>query len=163
MKEKQITFDPKKSIRRAQRAKNIKSQWSIKLAEEEYFWESNIERIALIRKGLPYGSIEVISKSANLPVKNVLHLLGVPQTTYNKGKRERYLLSGQNSEIILVLTELLEYGKQVFNGEFQKFHRWLKKPNISLGGDSPDSFFDSLTGIQVVRNALDRIEYGNFA
>lgn len=163
MKEKQIIFDPKKSIERAQREKRIKSHWSIKLAEKEYAWETKLERIAIIRKGLPYSSIEVISKSADLPVKSVLHLLGVPQTTYNKRKREKYLLSGRNSEIVLVLTELLEYGKQVFNGEFQKFHRWLKKPNISLGGVRPDSFFDSLTGIQIVKNTLNRIEHGNFA
>ena len=163
MKEKQIIFDPKNSIERAQREKRVRAQWSIKLAEKEYAWETKLERIAIIRKGLPYGSIEVISRSADLPVKNILHLLGVPQTTYNKRKREKYLLSGRNSEIVLILTELLEYGKQVFNEEVQKFHRWLKKPNISLGGVRPDSFFDSLTGIQIVRNALNRIEHGNFA
>ncbi len=163
MKEKQVVFDPKRSIERAQRRKKVSSHWSIKLAEQEYTWETKLERIAIIRKGLPYTSIEVISKSADLPVKNILHLLGVPQTTYNKRKREKYLLSGQNSERVLVLTELIEYGKQVFNGEIEKFHRWLKKPNISLGGAKPDSFFDSLTGIQVVKNTLNRIEYGYFA
>ena len=163
MKEKQIIFDPKKSIERAQGEIRVRSQWSIKLAEKEYVWETKLERIAIIRKGLPSGSIEAISKSDDFQVKNILHLLGVPQTTYNKRKREKYLLSGRNSEIVLVLIELLEYGKQVFNGEVQKFHRWLKKQNISLGGVRPDSFFDSLTGIQIVKNALNRIEYGNFA
>lgn len=163
MKEKQFIFDPKISAERAQRGKRVKSQWSIKLAEKEYVWETKLERVAIIRKGLPYGSIEVISKRADLPVKNFLHLLGVPQTTYNKKKRQKDLLSGRDSEIVLILTELLEYGKQVFNDEIEKFHRWLKKPNTSLGGVRPDSFFDSLTGIQVVKNTLDRIEYGNFA
>lgn len=163
MKEKQNIFDPKRSIERAQREKRVKSKWSLKLAEKEYAWETKLERIAIIRKGLPYNSIEAISKSAGLPIKNVLNFLGVPQTTYNKRKREKHLLSGRNSEMVLVLTELLEFGKQVFNGESQKFHRWLKKSNISLGGVRPDSFFDSLTGIQIVRNALNRIEYGNFA
>ncbi len=163
MKEKEIIFDPKKSIKRAKRGNRSRSHWSIKLAEKEYVWGSNLERIDIIRKRLPYGTIEVISKNADLPVKNILHLLGVPQTTYNKGKREKQLLSERNSEIVLFLTELLDYGKQVFNGEVQKFHRWLKKPNSSLGGARPDSFFDSITGIQIVRNALDRIEYGNLA
>ena len=163
MKEKQAIFNPKRSVERAQRKKTVSSYWSIKLAEEEYTWETKLERIEIIRKRLPYTSIEVISKSADLPVKTILHLLGVPQTTYNKRKREKYLLSSQNSEIVLVLTELIEYGKEVFNGEVGKFHRWLRKPNISLGGAKPDSFFDSLTGIQIVRNALNRIEYGNFA
>ncbi len=163
MKEKQVVFDPKMSLERAQRENRIKSKWSIKLSENEYVWETKLERVALIRKGLPYGSIEVISKSADLPVKKFLHLLGVPQTTYNQKKKKQDLLSGRDSEIVLILTELLEYGKSVFNDEIDKFHRWLKKPNISLGGVRPDSFFDSLTGIEVVRNTLNRIEYGNFA
>lgn len=163
MKEKKIIFDPKVSSERAHSENRNKSKWSIKLPGKEYVWETKLERVALIRNGLPYSSIEVISKRADLPVKSFLHLLGVPQTTYNQKKRKKDLLSGRDSEIVLILTELLEYGKSVFNNEIDKFHRWLKKPNISLGGVRPDSFFDSLTGIQVVRNTLDRIEYGNFA
>jgi putative toxin-antitoxin system antitoxin component (TIGR02293 family) len=163
MEEKHIKFNPNKSIERAQNEKIIQSKWSIKLPENIYSWETKLERMALIRQRLPYVSIDVVSKRANLPVKRILHYLGVPQTTYNKKKRENNLLSSQNSETILVLMELLEYGIEVFNGETEKFHRWLKKPNISLGSDRPDSYFDSLTGIQIVRNTLNRIEHGNFA
>lgn len=71
--------------------------------------------------------------------------------------------SGRDSEIVLVLTELLEFGTDVFNSETEKFQRWLQKPNISLGGATPISMFDSLTGIQEVRNFLNRLEYGNLA
>ena len=163
MDQSQVVFNPKKSIKRAQSKKNTNSYWSLLLDEKEYTWETKLERIALIRKGLPYSSIEVISKNTGLPVKTLLNLLGVPQTTYNKRKREKHLLDGRNSEIILVLAELISYGKQVFNGEVEKFHRWLKKPNRSLDGSKPNSFFDSLTGIQIVKNTLDRIEYGNLA
>ncbi|WP_317130295.1 MbcA/ParS/Xre antitoxin family protein [Salegentibacter sp. 24] len=47
-----------------------------------------------------------------------------------------------------------------------------KKKNFSVGyknlifhweGVTPISLFDSLTGIQEVRNALNRLEYGNLA
>ena len=65
--------------------------------------------------------------------------------------------------MILVLTELLDFGVEVFNNEVEKFQRWLKKPNIALGGATPESLFDSLTGIQEVRNCLNRLEYGNLA
>ena len=163
MEEKQIKYKVKKSLEKSRRKNINRHKWKIKLPEKEYVWETKLERVALIRKRIPYSSIEVISKSANLPVKSFLHLFGIPQTTYNQKKKRNDLLSGRDSEIVLVLTELLEYGKYVFNNESDKFHRWLKKPNISLGGVRPDSFFDSLTGIQVVRNILDKIEYGNFA
>lgn len=57
----------------------------------------------------------------------------------------------------------MEFGQEVFNQEREKFMRWLKKPNISLGGNRPEDLFDSVTGMQEVRNCLNRIEFGNLA
>ena len=156
-------IDPKKSIYRAKLEKTGDPKWSIMVADEKYTWTTKLERVGIIRNGLPYESIEVISTRANLPIKQVLHLLGVAQTTYNKKKRDKDLLTGRDSEVILVLTELLDFGLEVFNNEKEKFQRWLKKPNISLGDVTPESLFDSLTGIQEVRNSLNRLEYGNMA
>lgn len=156
-------YNPKKSIKRARARKPRSLKWRIKVSEGEYVWATKMDRVSIIRKGLPYESIEVISKRANLPVKQLLHLFGVPQTTYNKKKKDKDLLSGRDSEVVLVLTELLDFGLEVFNNEAEKFQRWLKKPNISLGGATPESLFDSLTGIQEVRNSLNRLEYGNLA
>ena len=154
-------YNPGKSIKRARAIKAGSTKWHIKVSEDEYVWATKMDRVSIIRKGLPYESIEVISKRANLPVKQVLNLFGVPQTTYNKKKRDKDLLNSRDSEVVLVLTELLDFGLEVFNKEAAKFHRWLKKPNISLGGVTPESLFDSLTGIQEVRNSLNRLEYGN--
>ncbi len=163
VKKSEMAFDPKKSIKRAASTMAKSPKWSIAVAEGEYAWTTKMDRVALIRRGLPYESIEVISRRSNLPVKQVLNVLGVPQTTYNKKKRDKDLLSARDSEAILVLAELLDFGLEVFNDEREKFQRWLKKPNVSLGGASPESLFDSLTGIQEVRNSLNRLEYGNMA
>ncbi len=157
------SFDPKPGVKRAAIAKLKSRRWSIVVNENEYVWKTKMERVAVIRKGLPYDSIEVLSQMTNLPVKRVLHYFHVAQTTYNKKKRDKDLLSGRDSEIVLVLKELLDFGLEVFNNEKDKFQRWLKKPNISLGGATPESLFDTLTGIQEVRNSLNRIEYGNMA
>lgn len=151
-------YNPRKGIQRAENPK-----WRIKLAEGEYEWSTQMDRVKIIRKGLPYDSFEVISKRTDLPVKQVLHLFGIPQTTYNKKKKDKDLLSGRDSEVVLVLTELLDFGLEVFNNENEKFQRWLKKPNISLGKVAPESLFDSLSGIQEVKNCLNRLEYGNLA
>lgn len=122
-----------------------------------------MEKVAVIRKGLPYESIEVISRRTDTSMKQFLAILGLPQTTYNKKKREKDLLNSRDSEVVVFLTELLDFGLSVFNNENDKFQRWLKKPNGSLGGVTPESLFDSLTGIQEVRNSLNRLEYGNMA
>lgn len=133
------------------------------MGEREYVWASRMDRIRIIRSGLPYESIDVISKRVNIPIKQALQIFGMPQTTYNKKKKDNDLLSGRDSEVVLVLTELLDFGLDVFNEEKEKFHRWLKKSNTSLGGVSPESLFDSITGIQEVRNNLNRLEFGNMA
>jgi putative toxin-antitoxin system antitoxin component (TIGR02293 family) len=156
-------IDAKKSIRRAIVKRKSQVQWRIKVPNNEYVWSNKMERVGIIRKGISYESIEVISNRAALPVKYFLTMLGVPQTTYNKKKRDHDLLSGRDSEMVLILTELLDFGLEVFNNEREKFQRWLKKPNISLGGLKPESLFDSLTGIQEVKNSLNRLEYGNMA
>lgn len=157
------TFDPKISIKRAEKARTKSAKWAIVTTFGEVSWGSRLERVAIIRAGLPYEAIEVVGGKANLPVSQMLRYLGVAQTTYNKKKRENEHLSGRDSEVVLVLTELLDFGLDVFNHEKEKFHRWLKKPNVSLGRVAPESLFDSLTGIQEVRNALNRLEFGNLA
>lgn len=156
-------FDPKTSVTRARIAKTKSHNWSIVVNNCKYVWKTRMERVAVIRKGLPYEAIEVLSQRANLPVKQILACFSVAQTTYNKKKRDKGLLSGRDSEMVLVLTELLDFGLEVFNNEKEKFQRWLTKPNLSLGGVTPESLFDTLTGIQEVRNSLNRIEYGNMS
>lgn len=156
-------YNPRKSIERARSRKGNSPRWKITVTEGEFTWTTRMDRVAILREGLPYDSIEYISKRVGLPVKRVLSLLGVPQTTYNKKKRDKDLLSRRDSEVILILTELLDFGIEVFNNEKEKFQRWLIKPNISMGGVTPESLFDSFTGIQEVKNCLNRLEYGNLA
>lgn len=69
----------------------------------------------------------------------------------------------KDREIKNAQVELLDFGVQVFNEETEKFLRWLRKPNSSLGGVAPESLLGSLSGIKEVRSCLNRLEYGNFA
>ena len=98
-----------------------------------------------------------------IPVKHYLESFEIVQTTYNKKKRANESLSKQDSEFIVELTELYAFGESVFNNETDKFQRWLKKQNISLGNIKPYNMFDSLVGINEVKKALNRLEYGNMA
>ena len=137
---------------------------SLKTAERTIVWTSKMEQVGIIRKGIPYSSIETISEKLGSSVKAVLSIVGMPQTTYNKNKKKSTeVLDSRDSELILHIAELLNYGLDVFNNEEEKFKRWLKKPNPSLGGNFPESLFDTLTGIDQVFHALNRIEHGNFA
>jgi putative toxin-antitoxin system antitoxin component (TIGR02293 family) len=160
---KTMPFDTRKSIRKATGISNTAKNFEIDSDSRTYVWSNKMERIGIIRQGIPYYSIEIISKRLNRSVKSVLSIVGIPQTTYNKKKGEQSLLDSRNTELILLITELIDFGLDVFNHEDEKFQRWLKKPNMSLGGNTPDSLFDTTTGIDEVKFALNRIEFGNFA
>jgi uncharacterized protein (DUF2384 family) len=73
------------------------------------------------------------------------------------------IVNGSDSELELLISELVNYGIEVFNKEEDKFQRWMKKPTNSLGNNTPESLLDSVAGIQEVRNCLNRIEFGNLA
>lgn len=156
-------FNTKRSIQNATDKKKSVKRWTLFSDNKTYEWTNKMERVSIIRKGIPYDSIEVISKRLNRPVKSILSLVGLPQTTYNKKKSEHLLLDSRDSELILLITELIDYGIEVFNKEEEKFQRWLKKSNLSLGGNSPESMLDTLTGIDEVKFCLNRLEFGNFA
>ncbi len=156
-------FDTKKSIQNASDRKLLVNRWTLASGGKVYVWTNKMERVGIIREGIPYGSIEVISKRLNRPVKSILSLVGLPQTTYNKKKSEHSLLDSRDSELVLLITELIDYGLEVFNDEEEKFQRWLKKPNLSIGGNSPESLLDTMTGINEVKFCLNRIEFGNLA
>lgn len=157
------TFDTKKSIQNAFNKKLLVEKWSISSDGKLYVWTNKMERVSIIRQGIPYDSIEVISKRLNRPIKSVLTLVGLAQTTYNKKKSEHSLLDSRDSELILLITELLDFGLEVFNNEEEKFQRWLKKSNLALGGNSPESMLDTTTGINEVKFGLNRLEFGNLA
>jgi putative toxin-antitoxin system antitoxin component (TIGR02293 family) len=160
---KTLPFNTKKSIRKATEIKKDLKRWTIDSDGKILAWSNKMERVGIIRQGIPYNSIEIISKRLNRPVKAVLTIVGLPQTTYNKKKNEHSKLDSRDSELIVLITELIDEGIEVFNNEEEKFQRWLRKPNLSLGGNSPESLLDTTTGIDEVKFCLNRIEFGNFA
>jgi putative toxin-antitoxin system antitoxin component (TIGR02293 family) len=133
------------------------------LAEEPVAAYASFDKLSIIRGGLPFDALDVLGRQSNMPIRQVLELFDIPQTTYNKKKREQGLLGSRDSELVLAIASLLDFGYDVFNQDAGKFHRWLKKPNLSLAGRTPDSLFDTFTGVQEVKNALDRLEYGILA
>ncbi len=156
-------FDIKRSIQNASGKAVAVRKSTLRAGGKVYFWSNKIERVSVIRAGIPYDSIEVVSKRLNNPVKSVLAIIGIPQTTYNKKKSEHSLLDSRDSELVILINELIDYGLEVFNNEEEKFQRWLKKPNLSIGGNSPESLLDTITGINEVKFSLNRLEFGNLA
>lgn len=162
-KKANIVSEPEASLMSVELNVPRAESWVMELGGKRYAWATKMERVSLIREGLPYTALELVSRKAGLPVKQLLQLFQIPQTTYNKRLRDGSRLSARDSEMVLVLYEVLAYGQEVFNQEEDKFQRWIRRPNISLGATAPEALFDSLTGIQEVRKCLQRIDYGVMA
>ena len=113
---------------------------SLQINKNTLEWNDKKSRMETIHFGIPYETIEAISEKLNRSIKFVLALLQLPQTTYNKKKKEQAHLTLRDGELIVFLAELVEYGKEVFNNEDDKFLSWLPKPNISLGVQLPILF-----------------------
>lgn len=141
----------------------LKEDKTLRVGEASMVWNTSWDRLNIIRSGIPFASVETISSQLNTPIKDLLGYLGIAQTTYNKKKREEALFDERESEAILLIQELIDYGVEVFDGDKEKFQRWLKKPNIAMGGIIPESLFDTNTGIDEVKKELTRIEYGIFS
>lgn len=60
------------------------------------------------------------------------------------------------------LKELYAYGYEVF-GDNEKFHIWLERDCLALGGKTPASLLVSDDGIEIVHQTLGRIDYGIFS
>lgn len=164
MTKKTKSFETKKSIRKGSKSEfGEKAGWKLRTDDEVYAWTTQMELVNLAREGISYDSLEVIAERLKVPVKAVLSLMNLPQTTYNKKKKEGAVLNSRNTELVLLIIELLDYGLEVFNEEEDKFQRWLKKSNISLGGYSPESMLDTASGISEVKHCLARIEHGIYA
>src|SRR5689334_12218533 len=55
-------FDTKKSIQNASDRNTAIRKWKLVLDDKEYVWTNKMERVGIIREGIPYNSLEVVSK-----------------------------------------------------------------------------------------------------
>ena len=139
------------------------TSWCLVADGQALRWSTNVDRLHVIRAGVPYAAIESLSKAIHLPIKHLLDVLRLPQTTYNKKKAAAATLDPRDGELVMRIAEVIDYGQEVFNQEHEKFERWIVRPNRSLGGASPLSMFDTISGVTEVKACLDRLEHGNLA
>jgi len=62
---------------------------------------------------------------------------------------------GRLARIIALATHYL--------GDVQSANRWLKRPNVALGGKTPIELLDTESGARAVENVLGRVAYGGIS
>ncbi|GAB3222001.1 type II RES/Xre toxin-antitoxin system antitoxin [Spirosoma arcticum] len=69
-------------------------------------------------------------------------------------------LSRDASERLLLLTNLLRHGLDVFDEDAETLADWLRSPIRELNSQSPLHLLDTTTGFGLVDDVLGRIEHG---
>ena len=118
--------------------------------------------IKAARNGIGYSRFATLAKAFPFTVSDWSAFLHVSERTLQRYQKEGKAFDPVSSERIIEITLLYKQAIKVF-GTRKKLDIWLDEPNLALGGSKPKDLLDSTLGIQLVRNELQRIEYGVLA
>lgn len=111
-----------------------------------------------IRAGLPYRSFETVRERLQLSVPEAAGVLGVPLRTLARRRIEKKFASDE-SDRLYRLARIAAQAVRVL-GSDEKAAAWLRRPNRSLGGETPLEVLDTDIGTRETEEALGRLEHG---
>jgi putative toxin-antitoxin system antitoxin component (TIGR02293 family) len=119
---------------------------------------SDKDFLAGARKGIQKSRLLSIAKESGLTLKELSSYLRISTRSIQE-KEPSQLIAPGPSERALYIAKLFKSGIEIF-GSKDKFHNWLKSENAVMGGEKPVSYLDTFSGIQLVMDELNAIEYG---
>ncbi len=122
---------------------------------------SSLDWVMVIRRGLPAAALESLTGSLGLPQAELAAVLGIPERTLARRKKEG-TLSPEESAKLVRLARAAGRATEVFEDRNAAL-RWLKRPNRALAGEAPLRLLDTEVGAESVMDLLGRIEHGVFS
>ena len=110
------------------------------------------------RKGIQKSTLLSIASEAGLTLKELSSYLRISARSIQAKEPFQFIAPGP-SERALYIARLFKSGNEIF-GSMDKFHNWLNIENSVMGGEKPVSYLDPFSGIQLVIDELNAIEYG---
>ncbi len=120
--------------------------------------KNELDVIALKNGSIKKHNVERLASEYNLPLKTFINFLSISHRTIQRYASNRSL-QPDVADHAIALTKLLIYGNDVF-GDKEKFLLWIDSPSKALGGKMPSEIMDSITGLELIKDELARIEYG---
>jgi putative toxin-antitoxin system antitoxin component (TIGR02293 family) len=114
-----------------------------------------------VRGGLPYASLEALTRTLGLELSAVGAVVGIPDRTLARRKHQRQL-SPIESDRLYRLAYVTHVASAALGG-VEAARRWLAQANRSLGSVTPMSLLDTDIGCRQVEEALVRLNYGMYA
>ncbi|WP_416140441.1 antitoxin Xre/MbcA/ParS toxin-binding domain-containing protein [Halomonas sp. HK25] len=127
-------------------------------------FDDTAEFIRTVRRGVPGQLIrEAIDALGNTPEARELFVTLLETTSGNLHRYyKRAALGRTASEEVLDTLRLVRYAQAVFD-DAGVAADWLAAPIPALAGETPLALCDTFQGRQLVRDALGKIEYGEFS
>lgn len=122
---------------------------------------TTLDWVEMIRRGIPASAVESLRKAVQLSQADLARVLGIPERTLARRRREG-TLSSEESAKLLRLARIFGRANEVFENSRAALH-WLKSPNAALVGSTPLSLLDTEIGAESILDTLGRIEHGVFA
>lgn len=113
-------------------------------------------------KGISANTVDEILKVSGYDKIQLEEIMDTSYKTYSRYKRDKKNLGPAQSEKILKLKSLFEYGISVFGNKLT-LASWMAKPAFGLDNLVPNEAIKTSTGIDMVLNELTNIAYGNIS
>ena len=123
-----------------------------------YVSYSAVDKMALAKKGVSKKQLNDIKDEASLDYDQLSKILATSRSSLIS-KKGTAKFNQDTSERILLLQDVITYGKEVF-GDKDVLNEWLKTPSEALGNVTPLSLMDTFYGIDEVKKELGRIAHG---
>ena len=118
--------------------------------------------IRAVRQGVDHKDFDRFAAASGFNVKEWAHFLHISERTVQRLKKEKRRFDAPQSERIIQIMILFNLGTKLF-GTAEKFKLWLHTTNVALGNRLPKELLDSSFGIDLVKDEIERIEYGILA
>lgn len=130
-----------------------------------------MERIALVKAGVPAGLVTVLVEDMAITKDKLYRTIGVARATMDRKVRARSLLDADESERLLGIARLVGQVDQMVreSGVAEGFDAarwvaaWLDRPLPALGGKRPGTLIDTSEGRAIVSDLLAQMESGAYA
>gem|GEM_PF-4211507 len=121
----------------------------------------SMDVIEFIRHGLPYDTVGNILDNTCVSRKDLSNILHISIRQMNRYQPDD-LLSAEQSGFVYEFSRLYVRGLDIF-GDKGTFEKWIQRPQMALGMQTPVSLLDTAEGFRMVNDLLSQIEHGFYS
>jgi len=117
--------------------------------------------IAAVRAGLPASDLFELKAALDVPNETLAPMAGMSKATLGR-RRPDQRLSPEEGDRVVRFARLLGLAVDVM-GDLEHARRWMKSPQVGLGGSTPLEYALTEVGAREVEDLLGRIEHGVYS